>query len=181
MQGAEWQRVEIVLHGKGVHVYKTEREMLGDRKKKRKEEEEEDKGRRWKSGTQEERRWRRKKGARRKSTVDWIECFIYLSFYFIYLLCGSRCNIHQWVLRRINSCLKFSTRLDNKKLPGASISYPAFLHSGISNGLRISMDGISSRLRISKGWIGWNEISTDLFNNIDTRMFNFFFFLLFLE
>lgn len=154
----------------------------GERKKKRKEEEEEeeDKGRRWKSGTQEERRWRRKKGARRKSTVDWIECFIYLSFYFIYLLCGSRCNIHQWVLRRINSCLKFSTRLDNKKLPGASISYPAFLHSGISNGLRISMDGISSRLRISKGWIGWNEISTDLFNNIDTRMFNFFF-LLFLE
>lgn len=44
MQGAAWRRVEIVLHKKGVHVYKTEREMLGDRKKKRKEEEE-DKGR----------------------------------------------------------------------------------------------------------------------------------------
>lgn len=172
MQGAEWRRVEIVLHEKGVHVYKTEREMLGDRNKKRKEEEE-DKGRKWKSGTQEKRRWSRKKGARRKSTDDWVECFIYLSFYFIYLLCRSRYNIQQRVLRRINFCLKFSTRLDNKKLPGASISYPAFLHSGISNGLRISTDGISSRLRISKDGIRWNEISTDLFNNIHTRMFNF--------
>lgn len=36
MQGAEWQRVEIVLHGKGVHVYKTERGKRREKKKKKK-------------------------------------------------------------------------------------------------------------------------------------------------
>lgn len=39
MQGVEWRRVEIVLHEKGVHVYKTGRERcseIGKRTEKKK-------------------------------------------------------------------------------------------------------------------------------------------------